>query len=120
MKKYFAEINPNNIVQRVVVAEKVEDIKLSNQENYLIECSKDGSIRKNGAAYGFTYDSNRDAFITPKPFNSWILNETTCKWEAPVSYPVTYNTSDKYPDFLRQPDIYKWDENIQNWVFVEF
>ena len=44
-------------------------------------------FRKNYATVGYTYDQTRDAFIPPKPFNSWILNEETCQWEAPVSYP---------------------------------
>ena len=45
-------------------------------------------LRKNHAGIGYTYDEDRDAFIPPKPFNSWILNESTCLWEAPVSYPI--------------------------------
>ena len=44
-------------------------------------------LRKNHAAIGYTYDEDRDAFIAPKPYPSWILNETTCQWEAPVAYP---------------------------------
>ena len=62
-------------------------------------------FRKNHAGIGYTYDENRDAFIAPKPFNSWILNETTCIWEAPIAYPVDNN-------------IYKWNEEIQNWELI--
>jgi hypothetical protein len=60
-------------------------------------------FRKNHAGIGFTYDSQRDAFIAPKPFNSWILNETTCLWEAPVVYPQDGNR-------------YKWNEETLNWI----
>jgi hypothetical protein len=63
------------------------------------------SFRKNYAGIGYTYDSNRDAFISPKPFNSWILNETTCLWEAPVARPDDNN-------------IYSWNEENLNWDLV--
>ena len=62
-------------------------------------------FRKNYAGIGYVYDSQRDAFIAPKPFNSWILNETTCNWESPIAYPVDNN-------------IYKWNEDIQNWELI--
>ena len=60
-------------------------------------------VRKNYAGKGYTYDEDRDAFIPPKLFNSWILNEDSCQWEAPVSYP----DDDKY---------YSWDEDSVAWV----
>jgi hypothetical protein len=59
-------------------------------------------LRKNHAGIGYTYDEDRDAFIPKKPFNSWILNETTCLWEAPVALPDTENR-------------YTWNESIINW-----
>jgi len=62
-------------------------------------------FRKNHAGIGMTYDEDRDAFIAPKPFNSWILNESTCLWEAPVAYPT---------DGQR----YQWNEQIQNWEVI--
>ena len=62
-------------------------------------------LRKNYAGIGFTYDSVRDAFIPPKPFASWTLNEDTCLWDAPVAY----------PDDGKQ---YTWDEATTNWVEV--
>jgi hypothetical protein len=62
-------------------------------------------FRKNYAGIGYTYDSQRDAFIPPKPFNSWVLNETTCRWDAPVSMPIDNK-------------MYTWDENTVNWVEV--
>jgi len=63
-------------------------------------------LRKNYAGIGYTYDEQRDAFIPPKPYNSWVLNEETCQWGAPVPRPE----DDKR---------YKWDESTQNWVEVE-
>mgnify|MGYP003660465145 FL=1 len=63
-------------------------------------------FRKNFAGVGYYYDFDRDAFIPIKPFNSWILNETTCRWEAPVAYPDDDNN-------------YNWNETNQNWDIVE-
>ena len=62
-------------------------------------------LRKNFAGIGFTYDEQKDAFIPPKPFTSWILNETTCLWEAPVAYPDDNK-------------MYIWNESITNWTEV--
>ena len=59
-------------------------------------------LRKNHAGIGYTYDETRDAFIAPKPFNSWILNEDTCIWESPVAKPQDGN-------------LYRWNESIVNW-----
>jgi hypothetical protein len=63
-------------------------------------------LRKNHAAIGYTYDEDKDAFILPKPFNSWILNEDTCLWEAPVAMPTTALEENQY---------YSWNESIINW-----
>ena len=60
-------------------------------------------LRKNYAGLGFTYDPNRDAFIAPKPYPSWNLNEETCRWEAPVPYP-------------NDGQLYSWDESTKSWV----
>ena len=62
-------------------------------------------LRKNHAAIGYTYDEDRDAFISKKPFNSWILNETTCQWEAPVAEP---NDGQRY----------NWNEQNQTWDII--
>jgi hypothetical protein len=62
-------------------------------------------LRKNYAGIGFTYDKERDAFIPPKPFNSWLLEETTCLWQPPVEMPVDGNN-------------YTWDEATTSWVEV--
>ena len=63
-------------------------------------------LRKNHAGIGMTYDEDRDAFIPKKPFNSWILNETTCLWESPIPYPQDNNR-------------YKWNEQNQSWDLIE-
>ena len=59
-------------------------------------------LRKNHAGIGYTYDEDRDAFIPKKPFNSWVLNETTCLWESPIPYPQNNNR-------------YNWNEQNQSW-----
>jgi hypothetical protein len=63
-------------------------------------------LRKNHAGIGMIYDEDRDAFIPPKPFNSWILNEDTCLWNAPVAKPTTELEENQY---------YSWNESIINW-----
>jgi hypothetical protein len=116
---HFAEIDQNNTVLRVIVVEnkdtstpdgtEVESIGVAFCQRLFggkwVKTSYNGNIRKNYAGIGFTYDSSRDAFIPPKPFNSWVLNENTCQWEAPTQMP----TDDK---------MYSWDEATTNWVEV--
>ena len=68
-----------------------------------MQTSYNGNIRKNFAGIGYTYDLARDAFIAPKPYASWVLNETTCRWEAPTPYPDDGNS-------------YSWDESTTSWV----
>ena len=63
-------------------------------------------LRKNYAGIGYTYDEDRDAFIPPKPYSSWILNEETCNWEAPVVYPD-------------DGQFYNWNETNQTWELIE-
>jgi len=67
-----------------------------------VQTSYNGSIRKNYAGVGYKYDKIRDAFIPPKPYASWVLNETTCQWEAPVALPDTENR-------------YNWNETTKQW-----
>ena len=69
------------------------------------QTSYNGNIRKNYAGVGYKYDQTRDAFIPPKPYESWILNEDTCNWEAPVTRPDDGNN-------------YRWNEEITNWEIV--
>ena len=77
--------------------------KYFNSDNTLGDQSK--TFRKNYAGIGYTYDSQRDAFISPKPYNSWILNESTCLWNAPVAKPDNNNK-------------YTWNEEILNWELM--
>jgi len=94
--KYFAKLDSNNIVLEVhVIHDKdspteeqgIEFLSNWNNHPFWVQCSKDGSIRKNGAAKGMTYDADKDGFIAEQPAPSWVLNPTTCNWEAPVPYP---------------------------------
>lgn len=107
---HFAEIDSNNIVQRVLV---VPDDQEHRGQDFLandlglggtwIQCSYNGKMRKHYPGPGFTYDAERDAFIAPQPFPSWVLLEDTCRWTAPVPYPM---------DGSR----YWWDEDTLAWV----
>jgi hypothetical protein len=109
---HFAQIDENNIVVQVIVAEQdfidsgaVGDSSKWIQTSYNTHAGQhpDGRpLRKNYAGIGYTYDSVRDAFIPPKPFESWLLNEETCLWYPPVPMP----NDDKY---------YIWDEETISW-----
>ena len=116
---HFAQIDENNIVTQVLV---VSDQNAGNGQDFCantlglggtwIQTSYNTSggvhlnggtpLRKNYAGVGYTYDSVRDAFIPPKPFTSWILNEETCLWDAPVARP-------------EGDGIYTWNEENQSW-----
>jgi len=113
---HFAQIDENNIVTRVIVIEQdVVDTGLFGDPNSWIQTSyntyggvhtQGGTpLRKNYAGIGYTYDSIRDAFISPKPYNSWVLNEDSCLYEAPTPMP----TDDK---------IYSWDEDTTSWIEI--
>tara|TARA_Y100000004_G_C8684191_1_gene314658 strand:- start:36 stop:404 length:369 start_codon:yes stop_codon:yes gene_type:complete len=114
---HFAKIE-NNIVTQVIVAE--QDF-IDTQEGTWVQTSyntrggvhyqpnsntpsedQSKALRKNYAGIGFTYDSTKDAFIPPKPYESWTLNETTCWWEAPISKPSDGQS-------------YVWNEENQQW-----
>ena len=113
---HFAKLGTGDIVERVEVVSN--DIATTEQAgvdflNNLYktrdvwkQTSYNNNIRKNYAGIGHSYDPSRDAFIAPKPYNSWILNETTCQWEAPVALPDTENR-------------YNWNEINQNWDIIE-
>jgi len=75
-------------------------------------------FRKNYAAIGDTYDEDRDAFISPKPYNSWVLNETTCIWEAPVEKPETFTQGLTDNNGNPRPDGYIWNEETQQWDLI--
>jgi hypothetical protein len=113
---HFAKVK-DGIVTKVIVAEQeyldnvVETeagtwVQTSYNTHGGVHSLGGTPLRKNYAGIGFTYDANKDAFIPPKPFDSWTLNETTCLWEAPVAYPT---------DGQR----YTWNETNQTWDLVE-
>ena len=119
---YFAKLGKGNIVENLISinnsvitdANGIEQEqlgndfinKLYNTRDVWKQTSYNNNIRKNYAGIGYQYDQTRDAFIAPKPFNSWILNETTCQWEAPIAYP---DDGQKY----------SWNETNLNWDVVD-
>ena len=116
---HFAQLE-NNIVKQVIVVSNENTLDKNGVENEEIgiafcfnllggiwkQTSYNGKIRKNYASIGYTYDEGRDAFIPPKPYNSWLLDEDTCQWKAPVDYP----TDDKR---------YTWNEETLAWDIVD-
>lgn len=111
---HYAFLDANNVVTQVIVGRHEYEVVdgISDWEAYYgnlhnqrcVRTSYNGNIRKNYAGIGFTYDEDRDAFIPPQPYPSWILNEDTCLWEAPIPYPGD------------EENIYGWDEEAGNWV----
>ena len=114
---HFAKLGTGNIVEQVIVVSN--DIATTEQAGIdflrnlykdqhlpVIQTSYNNNIRKNYAGIGYQYDQTRDAFIPPKPFNSWILNEDTCLWNAPVVKPIDDNK-------------YFWNEQTLSWDIVE-
>lgn len=120
---HFAEIDSNNIVTRVLVVDNSQEdngqdflantlglggtwIKTSYNTQGGVHTSGGTPLRKNYAGIGYTYDSARDAFIPPKPYNSWVLNEETCLWNAPTPMPV------------EEGKMYRWDEDTTSWIEI--
>lgn len=118
---HFAKVN-NGIVEQVIVAEpEFFDTFVDSSPGQWIQTSyntrggvhygadgqPDGGtpLRKNYAGIGFSYDAQRDAFIPPKPYPSWTLNENSCLWDSPVAYPSDGNT-------------YAWNETTQSWDVI--
>jgi hypothetical protein len=122
---HFAKIE-NNVVTQVIVVDNKDCADASGVEKEYIgaafcerllggtwkQTSYNGSIRKNYAGVGYAFDAERDAFIPPKPYNSWLLNEDTCLWEAPVAMPADAGTGEP-------PKRYTWDEATTSWVESE-
>jgi hypothetical protein len=109
---HFARVNAIGIVEQVIVAEQDYINTLVDGSSWLqtsynthggVHALGGTPLRKNYAGIGYIYDASRDAFIPPKPYTSWLLNETTCLWEAPVAYPTDGN-------------YYTWNEETINWV----
>jgi hypothetical protein len=110
---HFAKVN-NGIVEQVIVAEPEffetfvdsspgEWIQTSYNTHGGVHLLGGTPLRKNYAGIGYTYDRQKDAFIAPKPFNSWVLDEDTCLWDAPVSYPTDGKS-------------YEWNEETISWI----
>jgi hypothetical protein len=120
---HYAFLDDNNIITEVIVG-KDEGVDGTDWEQHYgafrgqpckrtsyntiggVHSSGGEPYRKNYAGIGFTYDGTRDAFIPPQPFASWVLNEDTCLWEAPIAYPT-------------DGEMYVWDEEAQQWVSPE-
>jgi hypothetical protein len=99
---YYAKIVDAKVTNVITAEESFFDTFYDDSAGQWLETKIDGSIRKNYAGIGFSYDATRDAFIPPQPYPSWTLNEDTCLWEAPVAYPDDGN-------------IYEWNETDQQW-----
>lgn len=116
---HFAQLDENNVVTQVIVVHNNEllDNGVESEAKGIEFCqtlfpgttwkqtSYNGNMRKNYAGIGFTYDHSRDAFISPKPYASWVLNEQSCRWESPVPYPTDGKN-------------YTWDEATTSWIEV--
>ena len=117
---HFAKLDSNNIVIAVHKVANQVILKSDNTESELkgkqflnslhgtakwVQTSYNANFRKNYAGIGYKYDSTRDAFISPQPYDSWTLNETTCQWHAPVSYPSDGND-------------YRWNEDTEQWTQI--
>ncbi len=123
---HFAKLNANNIVVFVTVGRQEDDGKESELSARTGDVYKQTSynthggvhalggtpFRKNYAGLGYTYDAGRDAFIPPKPYASWLLNENTCLWDAPVPYPTDVGTEENRKRYI-------WDEATTSWVLDE-
>ena len=113
---HFAQLDENNLVIQVIVVANQECLDENGLESEAVgiafcqslfggvwkQTSYNASFRKNYAGEGFVYDPNLNAFIAPKPYESWLLDETSCQWKAPVPYPA-----DGKP--------YYWDESKKLW-----
>jgi len=118
---HFAKIDINNIVINVIVIHNNELLdqegneveqkgidfckSLFGQDTKWVQTSYNGNFRKNYACVGGTYNKELDAFIAPKPFNSWTLNTNSCRWEAPVPIP-------------QDGKVYTWNEEILTWIEI--
>jgi len=121
---HFAELDANNVVQRVIVVankdtadangNEVESIGVAFCQKLFggtwVQTSYNGNKRKNYAGVGYTYDADIDAFVPPKPYASWVLNDAA-QWEAPVPMPEDAGTGEP-------PKMYQWDEATTSWVEV--
>ena len=110
---HWAEVDENNVVIRVLVGDNDDPNSdegyqwlVDNLGGTWIKTSYNGNIRKNFAGIDYTYNQELDAFIAPKPFPSWILDEETCRWNSPVEKPQDNNR-------------YIWDEDTVSWKKID-
>lgn len=124
---HFAKLDQNNVVTQVIVISNKDTADANGFEKEYIgaaycerlfggtwkQTSYNANFRKHYAGIGYTYNSDIDAFVPPKPYNSWILNADTADWEAPTPMPEDYGTGDP-------PKNYSWDENTLSWIETQF
>lgn len=117
---HFAQLDDNNVVLQVIVVSNQEILDKEGNESEAkgivfcnellggrwVQTSYNGTIRKNFAGIGYTYDEQLDAFVAQQPYPSWVLDEH-CKWQAPVAYPA-------------DGAIYVWVEDDLNWQAITF
>ncbi len=113
---HFAKVENGVVVQVIVAEQDVIDSGIFGHGWVQTSYNTHGGqhpegrpLRKNYAGIGYTYDSQRDAFIPPQPFPSWVMSEETCLWSAPVPYPTDVGTAEN-------PKRYNWDEATTSWV----
>jgi hypothetical protein len=123
---HFAQLDANNVVTQVIVVANKDTADANGVEKEYIgaafceklfggtwkQTSYNGTIRKNYAGIGYTYNADIDAFVPPKPFASWVLNNETAQWEAPVPMPEDAGTGEP-------PKMYSWDEATTSWKETE-
>ena len=120
---HFAKINSDNIVTEVIVVNNDVILNSNGEEQESLgvdfckqlygdgtykQTSYNSKMRKNMATVGSTYDASKDAFIRPKRYSSWVLDESTCRWKPPVDHPVD-------SEAIGGNVLYQWDESITNW-----
>ena len=120
---HFAKINSENIVTEVIVINNDVILDSNGQEHESLgvdfckqlygdgtykQTSYNSNLRKNMATVGSTYDASKDAFIRPKRYSSWVLDESTCRWKPPVDHPTD-------SEAVGGNVLYQWDESITNW-----
>jgi len=123
---HFAQLDDNNLVTQVIVVGNSDTADANGVEKEHIgaafceklfggnwkQTSYNGSIRKNYAGIGYTYNADINAFVPPKPYASWVLDNDTAQWNAPVAMPEDAGTGEP-------PKRYSWDEDAGNWVEAE-
>jgi len=111
---HFAKVVDGLVTQVIVAEQEFFDTFVDSSPGTWIQTSynthggvhpEGRPLRKNYAGIGYTYDAGRDAFIPPKPYSKWVLNETTCLWDAPTQMP-------------NDGKMYRWDDALGNWVEV--